>query len=151
MKDKETHIKIITTDSYENQIDIWYKSHNIIREKTELYCDFVMSLLDIIEETYLGHDIINTKEDATNHFTWCFNTLITRFSHEKIRFKPQRDLYDYFFIFFWDTFYLNESPDQSIKIRNFFNKLFGFKQDKNEIEFGFLLELYKLFEQNLIK
>ena len=151
MKNKESHIKLITTDSYENQIDIWYKSHNIIREKTELYCDFVMTLLDIIEETYLGRDVLATREDITNHFNWCFKSVITKFEHEKIHFKSIGDHYEYFFIFFWETFYLNENPDRSIKIKSFFHKLFDYNQVKNEIEFGFLLELYKLFEQNLIK
>jgi hypothetical protein len=151
MKNKESHIKLVTTDSYENQIDIWYKSHNIIREKTELYCDFVMTLLDIIEETYLGRDVIKTKEEITSHFNWCFKSVITKFEYEKINFKPIGDYYDYFFIFFWETFYLNDNPERSSKIKSFFHKLFDYNQVKNEIEFGFLLELYKLFEQNLIK
>ena len=43
--------KTLILDIYKDQLNDWYKVHNIIREKAELYCDFLFSLLDVIDET----------------------------------------------------------------------------------------------------
>jgi hypothetical protein len=65
--------------------DIWFKSNNIIFEKMELYYEFVISLLDLIEKTYLGEGsdpntkIETSEEDDVKHFDWCWKKTIKNF------------------------------------------------------------------------
>ena len=63
-KDNEARL---TFETYKEQIDTWYRAHNIILEKSELYYDFLSSLLDLIDETYLGSDVLVSDDDIINH------------------------------------------------------------------------------------
>jgi hypothetical protein len=74
----------LSIEKYREQLDIWYKGNNIIREKSELYYDFISSLINLIDETYLGSDIISTQEDMINHFMWCFQKVASNFEKERI-------------------------------------------------------------------
>jgi len=69
MENKEGYLEFVSSESYKNQIDIWYRAYNISREKTELFYDFLVSLYDLVEETYLGMDVVVSEEDQKNHFT----------------------------------------------------------------------------------
>ena len=87
MEKKEGYLEFIVSENYKNQLDIWYKAYNISREKIELFHDFIISLYQIIDETYLGSDVIFTDIDQKNHYTWCWDKLISNFEKEKIFFK----------------------------------------------------------------
>ena len=45
----------------QEEVIIWFNIHNMIYEKIELYGDIAKSLTIIINETYLGEDISETK------------------------------------------------------------------------------------------
>ena len=90
MEKREGYLQFVHSDSYKHQIDIWYKAHNISREKTELFYDFLVSLHELIEQTFLGEDIIKTEEIQRNHFTWCWDKTIENFNKERIFFKDLR-------------------------------------------------------------
>ena len=47
--------------------------NNVIPERVELYCDFIISLGYLIHDTYLGDDVIIDDNDRKSHFTWCWN------------------------------------------------------------------------------
>jgi hypothetical protein len=79
MENKETYLEFISSESYKEQIDIWFRAYNICREKTELYYDFLMSLYNLMEETYLGSDVMENEQDQKNHFTWCWDKIIDNF------------------------------------------------------------------------
>lgn len=130
-------------------LDIWYKTHNIIFEKNELYYDFFNSLFELIEETYLGQDVLNTEENISNHFKWCYNKLITNFETENINFKNGGPLYDYLLFFFLESYYKEPTPKSIENIYEFFNNLFDFARNKNESELETYKFLYKLFNMNL--
>ena len=80
MENKESYLDFVSSESYKQQIDVWYRAYNISREKTELFYDFLMSLHNLIDETYLGEDVIMTTEDQINHFTWCCDKTIESFN-----------------------------------------------------------------------
>jgi len=151
MDNKNGYIEIVTTESFKNQIDIWYKAYNITREKTELYYDFLITLLDIIEDTYLGSDFILTQENAKGHFTWCFDKLISNFDKERIHFKNRGTHFEYLWIFFYDAFYISTMENEKIRIRGYFKALFDMNCKKTRSELDMLTELYKLLDQNLKK
>ena len=151
MENREGYLEFITSENYKNQIDIWYKAYNISRERIELFYDFIYSFHSLIDETYLGNDVILTEEDQKNHFTWCWDKTIESFNKEKIFFKERGQHYQYFWNFFLEAYYFVQLDNESSKISEYFYKLFDFKYKKSRSELDMLTEIYKLLEQNLKK
>lgn len=151
MENKEGYLQFISSESYKHQIDIWYKAYNISREKTELFHDFLVSLYDLVDETFLGADVLESEENQKNHFTWCWDKTIDNFNKEKIFFKERGENYEYFWSFFLEAYYFNQMDGQTIRIRDYFYKLFDFKHRKTRSELDMLTEIYKLFDINLKK
>ena len=151
MENREGYLEFITSENYKNQIDIWYKAYNISRERIELFYDFIYSFHSLIDETYLGNDVIQTEEDQKNHFTWCWDKTIESFNKEKIFFKERGQHYQYFWNFFLEAYYFVQLDNESSKISEYFYKLFDFKYKKSRSELDMLTEIYKLLEQNLKK
>jgi hypothetical protein len=151
MENKESYLEFVSSESYKHQIDIWYKAYNISREKTDLFYDFVTSLYELIDETFLGADVLQSEDDQRNHFTWCWNATIENFNKEKIYFKEKGNHYEYFWNFFLEAYYFEQLDGNIIRIREYFYKLFDFKYRKTRSELDMLTEIYKLFEQNLKK
>jgi hypothetical protein len=151
MEREESYLGFVTSESYKQQIDIWYRAYNISREKTNLFYDFLVSLYELIDNTYLGSDVIVTEEDQRNHFTWCWDKTVDNFSKEKIHFKEHDSAYQYFWNFFLEAYYYNQFDDNLIRIKEYFYVLFSFKHRKSRSELDMLSEIYKLLEQNLKK
>lgn len=151
MEKKEGYLEFIVSENYKNQLDIWYKAYNISRERTELFYDFVISLYSLVDETYLGNDVIFTEEDQRNHFTWCWDKVIENFDKENIHFKERGNHYLYFWNFFLEAYYFTQLDELSIQIPDYFYKLFDFKHKKSRSELDMLTEIYKLLEYNLKK
>ena len=63
MENRESYLEFISSENYKHQIDIWYKAYNISREKIELFHDFLISLYNLVDETYLGSDVVGLEED----------------------------------------------------------------------------------------
>lgn len=151
MENKEGYLEFIFSESYKNQIDVWYRAYNISREKTELFHDFLLSLHELINSTYLGPDVLETEEDQKGHFTWCWNKTIDNFSKERIYFKEKGQHKDYFTNFYIEAFYISNLEGISTKIPEYLNKLFDFKHKKSRSELDMLTEIYKMLDQNLKK
>jgi hypothetical protein len=151
MEHKETYLEFILSDNYKHQLDIWYKTYNICLEKTDLFYDFVITLYDLIESTFLGTDVIVTENDQKNHFTWCWDKLISNFEKEKIFFKERGNCYEYFWNFYLEAFYFSQIENKPIRIKEYFYKLFTFTHKKTRSELDMLTEIYKMLEQNLKK
>ncbi len=144
-------MEFIVSENYKQQIDVWFKAYNISREKTELFYDFVVTLHDLIVETYLGPDVIHLETDQKNHFTWCWDKVIDNFSKEKIYFKNRGNVYEYFWNFFLEAFYYTQLDGNIMRIREYFYILFHFEHRKTRSELDMLTEIYKLLDQNLKK
>ena len=151
MENKESYLEFVSSESYKQQIDIWHKAYNISREKTNLFYDFLVSLYDLIEETYLGTDVLKMEEDQKNHFIWCWNKTIESFNKEKIYFKEKGSHYEYLWNFFLEAYYYTKIEGVTIRIPEYFYKLFSFEHRKSRSELDMLTEIYKMFEQNLKK
>lgn len=151
MENKESYIEFVTSESYKHQIDIWQKAYNINREKIELFHDFLISLYDIVNETFLGVDVIKETQEQKNHFTWCWGKVIDDFNKENINFRETGSHYLYFWNFFYEAFYLKQLTGDPVRIPEYIEKLFNFKQIKSRSELDILSELYKLLNQNLKK
>jgi hypothetical protein len=147
----EKEIEVIgmsNTDKYKTQIDIWYKVYDIHHEKIELFYDFLSSFYNLLDETFLGEDVLYKDTDQLNHFNWCWDKTIDNFSKERILFKERGIHYEYFWIFFKEAYYYTKMESKEPLIREYFYKLFDFKHKKTRSELDLLTEIYKLLNQN---
>lgn len=151
MENKESYLDFVSSENYKQQIDVWYRAYNISREKTELFYDFLISLHNLIDETYLGADVMMSTEDQINHFTWCWDKTIESFNKEKISFKERGNAYKYLWNFYSEAYYYTKNSESIIRIPEYFYILFDFVHKKTRSELDMLTELYKLLEQNLKK
>ena len=87
MENRESYLEFISSESYKHHLDVWYRTYNISNEKTELFYDFLISVYNLIEDTFLGEDVLNNEIEQRNHFTWCWDKTIDSFSKEKIYLK----------------------------------------------------------------
>lgn len=136
---------------YKNQVDIWYRTHNINRDKVILYYDFLTSLYNIIDETFLGFDVLNNENEQKNHFNWCWRQVIENFNKENIFFKEKGNHFEYFFVFFLESYYSRKDFEKKHNISEYFYKLFDFNHIKTSSELDVLGEVYKILDQNLKK
>jgi hypothetical protein len=151
MNNKKNNFGGLNPENYEIQLEIWYKANNISREKLELFHDFLISLYEIIDETFLGSDVLFLENDQKGHFEWCWNKNIKSFEKEKIHFKNGGNYYIYFWNFFLESFYLVKLENRTPRISDYYNKLFNFTYIKTRSELDIVNEIYKLFDQNLKK
>jgi hypothetical protein len=122
MDNKNRYLEYISSENYKHQVDVWYNVYNISREKTDLFHDFLVSLYELIDTTFLGSDVITTFEEQENHFKWCWKKTINNFSKERINFKKEGTHYQYLWTFFSEAFYYNQEVGKEVKIREYFYK-----------------------------
>ena len=151
MEKREEYTEFDITGKYKHQIDIWYRTYSINRDKIILFYDFLSSLHTLIDETFLGVDVLYKEVDQRGHFDWCWNKIIENFNKERIFFKDKGNHYEYFWNFFFEAYYLSKIDEKETRISEYFYKLFDFRYVKSRSELDILTEVYKLFEQNLKK
>jgi hypothetical protein len=149
MGNKKSYLEFISSEDFKNQAEVWYKAYNITRERTELFYDFVLSLYELVESTYMGPELLSTQVDQKNHFNWCWDKLISDLEKESILLRERGEHHDYFWLFFQEAFYINDV--NSFRIKDYFHKLFTFDYKKTRSELDILTEMYKLLEFNLKK
>jgi len=143
-------IEYISKPMKKEELFLLYKINGIVNERAELYLDFLSGLFDLITTTYLGDDIYDT-EDINKHFNWCWNKNIENFKKEKIYFLNNNELYDYFFVFYQESFYKEKDKTQPNinKLLNFWENIFKINEYKSMSEFESFLDLYKIFNKSL--
>lgn len=143
--------------SYE-EIDAWYKANNIIPEMSDLFRDFCISLLKLVQSTYLGdtpEDLKETKigltqEDKDSHFKWCWDRTIKNFEKENINFINSEDAFQYFKSFYMDVYYNQQHDAVKQSLDDFFSLLFTRKNRHSKSDIEMFTEIYKLLEKSLV-
>lgn len=142
-----------------NQEDItsWYLANNITKEFTELFRDFCLSFLILLNDTFLGDDFeINkdtkvgmTTNQKLNHFRWCWSKTIENFKKENIHFNFNETDLEFFENFFFDIFYSQNNLNIKQNIYTFFIQIFdnNYKKTKSDIEI--FTDIYKVLERSL--
>lgn len=136
-------------------VDTWFRAHNIISERVDLYGEIFKSLSIIIIETYLGDGVIETKvvfdrQDVTNHFEWCWNRLIGNYEKENVIIDFAGDHKDYLTSFFLDSFYSQKEKNIRDAIPEFIDELFNLDKPFAKSDLDILTEIYKLLNKNVI-
>lgn len=123
--------------------------NNIKHDRCVLYKYFVISLITIIFDTYLGEEFTD-EEQQLNHFKWCWAKNVNNFIKEGVRFEEEK-LYDYFLNFMLEVYYTNDNPDDLFmeKTIKFWSELFNIERQKTNADVDTLLEIYKIFDSSL--
>ena len=127
------------------------KTNNVIKERVELYRDFVVNLIHYLHTTYLGREYIKTEEDVKGHFNWAFNKVLSEFETEGIVFTETKELRTYFYNYFYVRFYEVETVPSMKTFLGFWDDIFSTKPNKEKTLLNALIEIYKLFDASLSK
>jgi len=113
-------LKYVTQPVSLEDMNIWVKSNNINIEKTELFYDYICSLHLLIEDTYLGSDVIKEDNDRLGHFNWCWDSIVDDLKKENINFELEGNHHEYFWNFFTNLFiYIKIIKNKVIKLKSF--------------------------------
>lgn len=136
----------------EYQIMKKLKVNNAIKERIELYRDFVINLVGYVYNSYLGREYIKTDEDVKGHFNWAFNKVLAEFETEGIIFNDTKKLKEYFFKYFCVRIYYKTDLDPLPTLgafNDFWESIFAIKANKEKRLLDALVDVYKLFDEAL--
>ena len=123
------------------------KDNDIILERIDLYISFIRSLYVKVIETYLGDDVINSELIKSEHFNWCWDSVVRDYKNEGFDFSNNADLYEWFKTYFLVSFYLEDKKDIKGIILASFEEAFDFYADKSQSDMDLLTELYQIFDK----
>ena len=152
MENSDKFLKYIKNPINKRAMHILYSANKIKHDRCTIYKDFVMSLLLLVFETYLGDEITN-PEQQMKHFNWCWDKNLENFKFEGLEFKYNKTLNVYFREFIMDTFYLKPKDnyaDLINRILSAWEVMFDYDAPKSKSDVDGFIDLYKLFEKSLI-
>ena len=145
----EQFFKYVAKPINRDEMMMWVKAHNINAQKSELFFDYVDSLIGLITETFLGDDVIGDDDARLSHFNWCWNKTIDNFRKENVYFNREGEHYEYFWNLVYESFYIDKNKRESGELEKFFTLLFKLYILKSKSELDVLLELYNILDRNL--
>jgi len=130
-------------------IGILYATNGIRYDKCELFNDFILSLLMLIFDTYMGDDVM-TPSDQEAHFKWCWNKNIENFKQEGIDIGNYY-VYNYFIDFMYDVYYpITKKDEVEAKLLKLWSFIFDYNNIKSKSDIDTMIEVYKLLDVSLI-
>ena len=154
----ENFFNYITKPLSPEDVDVWFRSNNIITEKLTLFYDFSYSLNILIVKTYLGETntsnvtkIQLSDNDNDKHFEWCWKKTVDNFKKESITFNIDGEHYEYYNSFFLDTFYNQKNDDIRNSIDGFFDDLFDTQKPFTKSDLDMISSIYKVLDKNISK
>ena len=127
----------------------------IVMDRVELYKDFSLNLLYYIFYYYIDYDTINTDTDIYNHFSFCYNKVCDEFLLEDIDFKKNKELKEYYYVYYYHQFYKAQiNPKQDVTLsyfEKFWNNIFEVEKQKNKNIINILIEIYNVFDKSINK
>jgi hypothetical protein len=131
-----------------NAVKLYFEK-KVFYVQTELIKDFLLSLLDKVERTDLGDEIM-TIDNKKDHFNWCINETIKLFSKEEIYFNNSKTFQEKLFDIF-NKFYYNlkktKSTVEDVKVR--FTNTLNQSQAKTTNQIDEFVWYCNLFNSNL--
>ena len=102
---EKNNVILNISETLKEELDFWFRYNNVSREKISLFYDFIISLDDLIESTYLGADVMDDEPKTKGHFTWCWKKTIDNFTKERIFFKEYGNHFEYLWNFYNEAYY----------------------------------------------
>lgn len=133
---------------------VWFNVNNMYYDKINLFGDIFKSLNHIVEDTYMGDDVSETKivithEDDELHFEWCWKTLVENFEKEQIKINLTGEHKNYFKTFYIDTFYNSNEKALKKSMSIFLLEVFDLDKPFTKSDLDILTEIYKLLDNNI--
>ena len=149
-KSQKNQSKTITQELDEQSLIKEFKHKNIIKERVELYKDFIISLTCKVHNTYFGHAYLKNENDFDGHFKWCFNKVVDEYKQEGFNFYTKgiyKELCNYIYtaIYYLDD---NEIEDIECMIK-WWESLFKYSGKKTQTDLEYFLELYEMFNEQI--
>lgn len=133
-------------EKYTEDLVTTCQMYNIIRERSEVYHDFLLSLVKLIDSTYMGDDVMS-RDDRINHFWWCFNQVINNFEMESIHFTNKNHG-----VYIWDLLSHIYYPIRSTQlVIDYLKLIFDYRVIKTKEEIDSFVEIYRVFDHSLKK
>jgi hypothetical protein len=128
------------------QITYLNQLNEITVDKITLFRDFIISLIYLIDDTYLGDDYIKTINDKKSHFNWCWDKNIENYKKENFEIKKMGEHYFYFFNYVNETYYNNSNKNKLLfnRIIDFWSTLMVTDKLKTKSEYDLFLEICQL-------
>jgi hypothetical protein len=142
------HLKFLSylnTPLSKESITMIYDANNVNFEKCELYGDFVLSLLTLIFDTYMGDDYMSAG-DQVKHFKWCWDKNVENFKLEGVYIK-NTNLHEYFLEYMLEVYYFSENKNENDSL-DLWSKLFDYTKIRTQSDMDTFIEVYKLFEKS---
>ena len=151
-KNKIRFMNYITSPLSDDSITILYSTNNVKYDRVNLYLDFILSLLHLSFDTYMGDDITE-RELRMKHFDWCWDKNIENFKNEAIEFKDNEELKSYFKEFMLEVFYNLEGKEHNPYVQdniiNLWTHIFNYKGVKSRADMDSFIEIYNIFDKSL--
>lgn len=142
----------------EEELKIWFSVNNIVYERSELYKDFCVALMTLINDTYFGDkdgkfetEVEMTDEDNMKHFDWCWNKTIENFEKENITFLKEGSHKIYFKSFIADVYYNQTNQTVKKSVTHFLSDIFSREVGFSKSDLDLFTEIYKLMDINVVK
>jgi hypothetical protein len=142
----------------EEELKIWFSVNNIVYERSELYKDFCVALMTLINDTYFGDkdgkfetEVEMSDEDNMKHFDWCWNRTIENFEKENITFLKEGSHKIYFKSFIADVYYNQTNQTVKKSVTHFLNDIFSREIGFSKSDLDLFTEIYKLMDSNVVK
>ena len=131
-------------------IEKLYEENNINIEYCDLFYDFIITLTNLIVDSYFGDEIM-TPKNRREHFEWAFNYTVKQFEKENIFFTDNADLKIYFANFLGDVFYDNKLKNEILldNMLKLWRYMFNHNISKSRLDVDTMIEIYKMFKKSL--
>lgn len=139
-------LSYLKTPLSRESISIIYDANNVNYDRCVLYGDFVVSLIYLVNDTYLG-DNITSKDNQKKHFEWCWSKNIENFKSEGVQIESDK-LYEYFIEYMFEVFYSVDKTKENDNIR-IWEELFDYNRNRTQSDMDTFVEVYKIFEKSL--
>lgn len=133
----------------EKVIKKFYHEKKIFYIRLEVIKDFLFSLLDEVDKTYLGDNLM-TITNKKEHFEYCLDVTIENFIQENIHLhrtiKLQNFLFGVFFKYYYDIKKTkNNRRDFKMRISN----ILSYSLSKKESQLDEIHTYYTVFDESL--
>lgn len=137
----------------QDQTDYLNTINNVSSDKVDLFKEFSISLTYIINDTYLGDDVITNDELIVTHFDWCWDKNLKDLVKENILIQSKGEHYYYYLNHFTNGFYLNrDKSDNTLKEMNDFWKVnLSIDRVKTKSDYDVFIELFKVMSKYFIQ
>ena len=131
----------------DDKIELFYRANYVNPLRVELFRDFIISLLDVIHDTYPGDDV-NSEGYFFNHFKFCVEKVVKNFEAEKLYFNGDfQGVNDYFYLTLEETYYRDPEKSKAVStLKSVYEKIFDMENlNKTQSDMEIFLDIYKSF------